>query len=232
MKIYSLKKAVILLTILTVPGILYYLLQEKGKNRYRPLGIFGAKVILPTFHTKRGVKIPDTIYHKINDFKLTNQDGQLSSFTADSNKLTVVSFFYTRCPVACSGSSTELFRVAKAYEKNKFLQFFSITVDPRFDTPSKLKKYAQQYPLKLGKWNFLTGDEATIYKLAKEDFLVDVLIDTTQANNIIHSPLLILLDSQKRIRGYYDSKDREQVDRLIDEVKVLIAEELRNVKDR
>jgi protein SCO1/2 len=40
------------------------------------------------------------------------------------------------------------------------------------------------------------------------------------------------LDPQKRIRGYYNSIDKEQVDRLIDEIRVLIAEELRNVKDR
>lgn len=232
MKVTSIKKAVILLTILTVPGILYYLLQEKGKNRYRPLGIFGPKVIAASFHTKRGVKIPDTIYHRINDFKLTNQDGQLLLYDTDSNKLTVVNFFYTRCALTCSKTNAEMFRVAKLYEKNKLLQFASITVDPQFDSPSVLNKYAQQFALKPGKWNFLTGDEATIYKLAKNDFLVDALRDTTQKNNIIHSSLLILLDSKKRIRGYYNSTERAQVDRLIDEIRVLIAEELRNVKDR
>lgn len=232
MQIRSIKKAVVLLTILTVPGILYYLLQNKGKNRYRPLGIFGAKVVAPTFHTKRGVKIPDTLYHQISDFKLTNQDGQLTNFTADSSKLTVVNFFYTNCPIACSVLNAQMFRVARTYEKNKFLQFFSITADPHRDTPAILKQYAQQYALKPGKWTFLTGDEKLIYKLAKEDFLVDVLKDTIQNNTIIHSPLLVLIDSKKQIRGFYDARNEDQVDRLIDEIKVLIAEELRNVKDR
>ena len=122
--------------------------------------------------------------------------------------------------------------VVRIYQKNKLLQFLSISVDPNFDTSEELKKYSKEYQVQPNKWNFLTGDEAAIYKLAKEDFLVDVLKDTTQNNNIIHRPMLILLDPQKRIRGYYNSIDKEQVDRLIDEIRVLIAEELRNVKDR
>ena len=232
MKNYSFKKAVILLTILTVPGILYYLLQEKGKNRYKPLGIFGGKIVAPTFHTKRGVKIPDTLYHKVRDFKLINQDNQPVSFPSDSSKISVVSFFYTRCAIGCSDMNKELFRVVKAYEKNKLLRFLSITVDPDFDTVKELKKKSNQYVIKPNKWDFLTGSETAIYELAKEDFFVDVLRDTTQKNNIIHPTTFILLDTEKRIRGYYNSLDKEQVDRLIDEIKVLIAEELRNVRDR
>lgn len=232
MQTRSIKKAIILLTILTVPGIMYYLLQLKGKNRYRPLNIFGPKIVASSFHTKRGLKIPDTVYHKIVDFKLTNQDGQLTSFTADGHKITIVNFFYMSCPVGCSALNNQFFRVVKAYEKNNFLQFFSITVDPNQDTPTRLKQYSQQYALKAGKWNFLTGDQSVIYQLAKESFLLDVFRDTTQHDNIIHSPLLVLVDSKKQIRGFYDARNQEQVDRLIDEVKVLIAEELRHVKDR
>ena len=232
MKTFSLKKVVILAIMLTMPALLYYLLQEKGKNRYRPLGIFGPKTVTSTFHIKRGKQIPDTIYHIVRDFKLINQDNHLVSFPSDSNKLTVVAFFYTRCPLVCSGINKKMAEVVRIYQKNKLLQFLSITVDPHFDTSEELKKYSKEYQVQPNKWNFLTGDEAAIYKLAKEDFLVDVLKDTTQNNNIIHRPMLILLDPQKRIRGYYNSIDKEQVDRLIDEIRVFIAEELRNVKDR
>ena len=231
MKHFSLKKIVLLVAILAVPSLLYYLLQEKGKNRYHPLSIFGPKQVASTFHTKRGKQIPDTIYHIVRDFSLQNQDNQQISFSTDSNKITVVNFFYTRCPWTCSSSNKEMGRVAEIYRKNKLLQFFSITVDPVFDTPLELKKYSQQFQLKSNKWNFLTGDEFTIYRLAKEDFLVDVLRDTIQKDNIIHSPLFVLLDTKKRIRGYYHSLNKEEVDRLIGEIRVLIAEELRNIKD-
>ena len=47
-------KILILVTILAVPGFLYYMLQAKGKNRYKPLPIFGPKIVASTFHTKKG----------------------------------------------------------------------------------------------------------------------------------------------------------------------------------
>lgn len=227
---FSFKKILILVTILAVPGFLYYLLTEKGKNRYHPLGIYGPKQVASTFHMKRSEKIPDTIYHTIRDFKLLNQNNQTVSFFADSGKITVVNFFFTRCPSFCPNMNKELFRVVKAYERNPLVHFLSISVDPEYDTPGVLKKYAGNYPAKADKWNFLTGNKAEIYKLAQEDFLVDALKDTTQLNNVIHSSKLILLDPKKRIRGYYDSGDKEQVDRLVDEIKVQITEELRKVK--
>ncbi|MGB4775576.1 MAG: SCO family protein [Daejeonella sp.] len=226
----SLKKILILVTILAVPGFLYYLLQEKGKNRYRPLAKFGPKEIASTFHKVRGKQIPDTIYHTISDFKLTNQDDQPISFDARNKQITVVNFFFTRCTAFCPAMNKEMQRVVQQYEKNKLLRFLSITVDPGYDTPAILKQYVQKYNQKSGKWDFLTGPAPLISKLAKQDFLVDVVKDTTRVNNYIHSSMLILTDPQKRIRGYYDSTNKEEVDKLIDEIKVLITEELRNKK--
>ncbi|MDF3077337.1 MAG: redoxin protein [Sphingobacteriaceae bacterium] len=228
---FSVKKILILATILVLPGFLYYLLKEKGKNRYRPLQIYGAKKATGTFHTYRGKQIPDTIYHLVDSFKLVNQLGNTVAFPADTQKITIVNFFFTRCPTFCQNMNGEMARVVDEYQKNRLLKFLSISVDPDYDTPDVLRKYSEQYYPAPGKWDFLTGDKATIYRLSRQSFLVDALKDTAQQNNIIHSPMLILVDPQRRIRGFYDSGRKDQVDKLIDEVKVLIAEELRHVKN-
>jgi protein SCO1 len=232
MNSFPVKKILILVTMLAVPGLLYYLLQEKGKNRYKPLSIFGPKEVSSTFHTKRGKKIPDTLYHTVKPFRLTNQDNQVISFPADSHQITVVNFFFSRCPSFCLNMNKQLEKVSYRFSQNRLLQFFSISVDPEYDTPSVLKAYASQFKDKPAKWHFLTGDKKEIYQLAKESFLVDALKDTTSGANFIHSPMLILLDPQQRIRGYYDSANKEDVDKLSDEIKVLITEELRSVTDR
>ncbi|TZF85526.1 SCO family protein (plasmid) [Pedobacter sp. BS3] len=225
------KKVLILVAILALPGFLYYLLKEKGKNRYKPLAIYGPKQVAKTFHTWHGKQIPDTIYHTISDFKLLNQDSIAVSFPADTNKIYVVNFFFTRCPSFCRNMNNEMQRVAERYKKNDFLRFLSITVDPDYDTPSVLKKYAAQFGASSGKWDFLTGNQQQIFGLAHDGFLVDALTHTLSASpNYIHSPMLILVDPHKRIRGYYDSNSKEQVDQLIDEIKVLIVEELRQIR--
>ena len=122
-------------------------------------------------------------------------------------------------------------RVVDTYQKNNFLRFFSISIDPEYDTPPVLSNYSKPYNARPGKWDFLTGNKDLIYKLSRQDFLVDAIKDTSTINNFIHSPMFILIDMHKHIRGYYDSGNKDQVDKLIDEIKVLIAEELRNVKD-
>lgn len=212
---------------LAVPGFLYYLLTEKGKNRYKPLAIFGSKQVASTFHTKRGKQIPDTLYHTIRDFSLTNQAGRTVNFPASPKKITVVNFFYSSCPSFCTKMNKEMKRVEETFKKNDFVRFMSITVDPETDTADQLSNYSKTFGAAAGKWDFLTGNRELIYDLAKTDFLVDALPDPGMPGNIIHSPMLILVDPHKRIRGFYDSGSRERVDVLIDEIKVLIAEELR-----
>ena len=224
---FSLKKILILVTILAVPGFLYYLLQEKGKNRYRPLSFYGPKQVAKTFHTVKRKQIPDTIYHTISDFKLINQNGDSVRFADDTSKITVVNFFFTRCPSFCPNMNKEMKRVMNEYPKNKLVRFVSITVDPEYDKGEVLKQYAASYGAKPGKWDFLSGDKKEIYALARNGFLVDVLKDTTSELNFIHSPMLILVDPKKRIRGFYDSSSKGRIDILIDEIKVLITEDLR-----
>jgi protein SCO1/2 len=230
MNLSSVKKILILVTILAVPGFLYYLLQEKGENRYHPLEFFGPKKTGEPRRTFRGKTIADTVYHQVDSFSLTNQSTQTVNFPADSARITVVNFFFVRCRSFCKDMNKAMARVAESYENNRMLQFFSISLDPGYDTPAVLAEYSESYNARPGKWDFLTGDENLIFKLARRDFLVDAIKDTSLADNFIHSPMLILLDSRRHIRGYYDSGSKDQVDKLIDEIKVLIAEELRSRK--
>jgi protein SCO1/2 len=230
---FTVKKILILLILFVVPGSLYYLLKAKGENRYRPLAIYGPKQPASTFHNKRGKQIRDTLYHQIRDFKLLNQKGDSVSFPADSAQITLVNFFFTRCPSFCSSMNREMARVAKINNGNRLIRFLSISVDPEYDSPQVLGSYSKKYIAENPKWDFLTGDKEFIYALARNDFRVDALQDTTQEVNFLHSPMIILIDSKKRIRGYYDSTGgNDQMNLLTDEIRVLIAEELRNVKDR
>lgn len=230
---FKFKKFLVLLILLAVPGTLYYLLKEKGQNRYRPLPVFGEKKVANTFHTRFGKKIPDTIYHVIRDFKSVNQQADPVKFPADSNQITVFNFFYTRCPSSCTAMNREMEKVARQYANNRLMRFISISVDPEYDTPEVLSEYSKQFTSVNKKWDFINADKDLVFSIAKDDFLVDAITDTTRKLHIIHSPMLILVDPQKRIRGYYDSsRGNEQTALLIDEIKVLITEELRSVEDR
>ena len=219
-----LKKISILVLVLVVPGFLYYLLTAEGKNRYKPLPVFGPKLLAKTTHRVKGKDIPDTIYHVLPDFKLTDQNGSPVSLKDWYNKIMIVNFFYTRCPSVCKFMNTNIAQLDSIYVKNKLVNFASVTVDPQYDSASVLKGYAKNFKPS-AKWQFLTGDTSAIYKLARRGFLVNAL--QTGDGNFIYSDKIILIDKDKRIRGYYTGAETPEVGRLDDEIKVLIAEELR-----
>ncbi|RYE37146.1 MAG: redoxin domain-containing protein [Sphingobacteriaceae bacterium] len=226
----TVKNIVILVLILVVPGFLYYLLQAKGKNRYKPLPVYGPKQVAKTFKTFHGKKIYDTIYHQIPDFKLYDQDGKPVTEQNFKGNIILVNFFFTRCPVLCSEINKNIATVAANFKKNTMIRFASITVDPATDNPSVLNKYASSLHANAKQWKFLTGDTSVIYPLSRNGFLVTAASGGNQPENFIYSEKLMLIDQDKRIRGYYNGTSVNDMTRLNDEIKVLIAEELRKIK--
>jgi protein SCO1 len=222
-KLSLIKKILILVLILALPGFLYYLLTVKGKNRYHPLPKFGPKVVSKTTHRVKGKDIPDTIYHTLGDFHLIDQDAKPVSLKSFDGRIFVANFFYTHCPTVCNTMNANMDSLAQAWAKNKMVSFASITVDPERDSASVLKSYSKKFA-ESPKWVFLTGDTSTIYQLARNGFLVNAL--KVNNDDFIYSDKLILIDQHKRIRGYYSGASLTDVLRLNDEIKVLISEEL------
>ena len=233
MKSASIKKILILVTILAVPGFLYYLLQDKGKNRYKPLAYFGPKQVGDTFHTVRGEKIPDTLYHNVKGLEWVNQKGDTVKWADYKNKIVVFGLFY-------SLGKTEGVKVANkamqafdaTYAHNKMVNFVSISIDPAYDQPAVLAKYADTLSAKPGKWDLLTGDSTAIFKFINDELLIDAhQAFATHRKIYIYSNMFVLVDPQHRIRGFYEATNQEALSKLDDEIKVLIAEVLRNTED-
>jgi protein SCO1/2 len=229
----SIKKILILVTILAVPGFLYYLLQEKGKNRYKPLAIYGEKIVASTFHSVRGKQVPDTIYHQVRDFNLVNQLVEARTWNSYKGKISVVNLFNTQAKgngLLLANEAVHQF--VKIYQKNEMVHFLSITVNPAVDQVEMLKSYAKTNAITSPKWDLLTGDAKEIDSLVKQGLLLDAsIVVDDKMTQINFSNLFVLIDSHQRIRGFYDSTNKEAVSKLDDEIKVLIAEELRNMRD-
>jgi len=223
-KVNILKKIIILVLILALPGFLYYLLTVKGKNRYQPLPFYGPKELAKTTHKVKGKDIPDTIYHTLPDFHLQDQDGRQVSAKTFEGKIFIANFFYTHCPNICDEMNKNLSVLAIGYAKNKIINFVSITVDPQRDSSAVLKKYAATFKA-TPNWLFLTGDTTTIYPLARNGFLVNAVKVTN--DDFIYSDKVILIDSHKRIRGYYSGTLPDDITKLDNEIKVLVSEQLR-----
>jgi protein SCO1/2 len=229
MKRSPIKKVIILVSILAIPGFLFfYLLPHFAKNRYKSLPIFGEKVVASTFHSVKGKKIPDTIYHKVPDFKLVNQQNDTITWKSLENKIVVLNLF-------CTGANNQetskyIKQLSDGYEQKPLVKFLSLSVDPT--DQDKIKDFAAKFKAKEGKWDFLAGDTAQTYPLIKQGLLLDAIADDTKGKaSFIFSNKIVLIDNLHRIRGIYEADDAGANAKLEDEIKVLIAEYLRNIKD-
>jgi len=114
-------------------------------------------------------------------------------------KTSVVCFFFTRCHSICPVMSTKMAELYREYEDRPEIQFVSINVDPDNDSLPVLRQYAASFGVNDDRWLFLRGPLSEVADLSEKGFLLAA--DNLPAD---HSSRFVLVDSQARIRGYYD----------------------------
>lgn len=211
---------------LVIPVIAYMLLQT-GINHYKGLPYFGPKKLSGTFHHQKRKLIPDTLYHQVLPFSLTDSKGKPFASTLLDGNIYIANFFFTRCPDVCPKVHVSMDSLLRVFKIHPEIKFVSFTVDPAFDTPGVLSAYAEKRKADPSRWFFLTGNKYDIDKLARNSYLLDSSTDAKDATDYIHSQLLVLIDANHHIRGYYDGTQHAEWKRLIDELIVLRLEQIR-----
>jgi len=74
----------------------------------------------------------------------------------------------------------------------------------------------------------LTGDKKAIYLLARKSYLVAKQDGDGGPYDMIHTENFVLVDPQRRIRGYYDGTDPKSVAQLLKDLDVLEKEFFEN----
>lgn len=126
---------------------------------------------------------------------LTTQDGRTVRFYDDllRNKVVAINFIYTSCTEVCPLETANLVQVYKqlAERAGRDVVFYSISIDPKNDTPEVLKAYAAKFG---APWLFLTGKPDDIQLLGKK---LGLLRDRDVAAGSHHSAQLLLGDEPK-----------------------------------
>ena len=159
--------------------------------------------------------------HRIGDFKLINQRGSIATIKDWENKIVVADFFFTRCPSICPKMTRSLKKVQDATSKNKNVLITSFTVDPEHDSAPVMRQYIKKFGINESNWYLITGPKKDIYRLARKSFQVIATDGDGGPNDFIHSDQLILIDKQKRIRGFYEGTEQKEMEQLIKDIKKL-----------
>jgi len=115
-----------------------------------------------------------------------------------------------------------MLKIQKKILDNPNIMLLSFSVTPKIDSVAQLKKYALEKGIKDSKWNLLTGDKKQIYRLARESYFV--VKEGQGINSMIHTENFVLIDPDKRIRGFYDGTNDEEIVELMDDIITLEKE--------
>lgn len=164
-------------------------------------------------------------YHTIADFSFTNQNGKTITQKDYEGKIYVADFFFTTCQTICPVMTTNMVEVQKSILNNPKVMLLSHSVLPDIDSVPVLKKYAIEKGVDDTKWNLVTGDKKDIYGIARKSYLAVKMGKPEELYDMVHTENFVLVDTKRRVRGFYDGTKKEDIKRLIEDINWLSQNE-------
>jgi protein SCO1/2 len=164
-------------------------------------------------------------YGSVPQFSLVERSGKATSLADLRGSIWIADFIYTTCKDTCPMQTAEMAQLQEHWKDRAGLKLVSFSVDPEKDTTAVLSRYADRYKADAQRWLFLTGAKEEIGRLVQEGFRLSAVAlpgDGNVGSVIMHSPRFVLIDKQAQIRGYYDSRDPQALQRLKADVATLI----------
>ncbi|WP_369998840.1 SCO family protein [Winogradskyella sp.] len=163
-------------------------------------------------------------YHRIADFSLINQNGEIITQNTYKDKIYVADFFFTSCQTICPIMTDHMYQIQKEIINDDEVMLLSHSVTPRIDSVAQLKKYAKEKGVIDRKWNLTTGDKKHIYELARKSYLAVKTQGNGDMYDMIHTENFMLIDKKRQIRGFYNGTKPEDIEKLLKDIKTLKEE--------
>lgn len=156
---------------------------------------------------------------ELGDFSFQERSGAAVTQADLSSKVWIASFIFTRCPLSCPKISTKMSEIQTKLAGSG-VQLVSISVDPEFDTPSVLARYADKFHADRDRWWFLNAPKSETYNLIEKRFKLSVQAVPSADQRegieaISHSARLALVDRGNKVIGLYDSDDPDALAKLV-----------------
>jgi protein SCO1/2 len=203
------------LSVIIISAIYIALAPEPKLRIYQPNDVAAELVDTTLQHVKK--------YHQIADFSLVNQLGDTITQKTFDGRIYVADFFFTTCATICPIMTEHMGQIQRKIKNDPDILLLSHTVTPEIDTVAQLKRYADKKGVIAGKWHLVTGDKKEIYDLARKSYLV-AKDQPYSPYDLVHTENFVLIDPQRRIRGFYDGTDPAAIESLLEDIAILKKE--------
>ena len=172
---------------------------------YRALWLLGGLLMLVAACSKKSAAdVP--VLAQLPEFTLVDQNEQVFTRSTMEGGIWVSAFVFTHCRSTCPRLTAHMKGLQARLADLSNVNFVSVSVDPRNDTPEVIKAYMVKNELDEGNWRFVTGEEEAIRSVVIDGFRVGMGDDESAAQGaeeIMHSNSFVLVDEEARVRGYY-----------------------------
>ncbi|MBS1653741.1 MAG: SCO family protein [Bacteroidetes bacterium] len=225
-----------LLLALVVPVVCYFIVKAlTDKAVVMPRHYYADSIVSKTV---KGKLVTDTIWHKLPDIELTNQLGKKITWDSMKGKVVVADFFFTHCPTICPRLTLNMKRLQESITNSQkvgdtkpdFLQFLSFSIDPERDSVEALKRWADRFQINPEAWWLLTGSKKEIYDLSENDMKIGLQDGHGIDSDFIHTDLMVLVDTNRIVRGYYHGLDSASLSQLSKDIIFLTLEKDKSKK--
>ena len=168
-------------------------------------------------------KLPVLSY--VKNFSFTDQDGKQLTQGNVEGKVYVTEYFFTTCKGICPKMNENMKTIYEKYKAEPDFAIVSHTCQPEVDSIPLLKAYSKT--MNAGSnWHFVTGNKDSLYKMARESYLLDNEKNTSMniQDQFIHTQFFALVDKEARVRGVYDGLKNDELEKLSKDIKDLLKE--------
>lgn len=168
-----------------------------------------------------GNKIETNMSEEVADFEFTTQDNEKLGLNDLEGEWWIADFIFTNCTTVCLPMTSNMSQLQDLLrEEGIDAQLVSFTVDPDYDSPEVLKKYAESYDANLNNWSFLTGfDYETIKDLSVGSFRSEVQ-ENPGSDQITHGVRFFLVNPNGEVIKNYYGIDMNEVKTIVDDLKI------------
>jgi protein SCO1/2 len=158
--------------------------------------------------------------YDLGSFRMVERSGKVVTEADLAGDVWVSAFIFTRCPLSCPRISSVM-KGLQGQMAKAGVKLVSVSVDPDYDTPAVLTRYAQGLGADPDHWWFLTGKQDEVVDLILNRFHLAVFqtegVEPTpdaKVEAVQHSRRLVLVDRGNKVVGVYDSDDPKEVEKL------------------
>ncbi len=184
--------------------------------------VFYVALFAGTDFGKRKLPVLGNPGHTVGPFSFVDQAGDTITEKALDGKVSVVEYFFTRCTGICPKMNKNMDLVYEEFKEEPGFQILSYSVDPSHDSVQVLERYAEQFGAKPEVWKFLTGDRAATFDVAVHQYLLNAADSAGVTEDFVHTQMFALVDGDRRIRGFYDGLDPDELKQLRKDIRLLL----------